>query len=742
MAPEEPPVAPPELIIVVQPEAGVRVGREGLTAAAADVSSLANVLAEAGAQLLPLFGLSEQRLSLEAQAPTPTGIPSPDLSVYYRVEVEGDLEELAERLREEEVVQAAFVKPPAQLAQADEDEEINVMTAAEEDAPPVTPDFSGRQGYLNAAPVGIDARFAWTVPGGEGTGVNIVDIEAAWRFTHEDLLQSQGGVIGGTESSDLSWRNHGTAVIGEFGGDRNGIGVLGICPQANVRAVSIFGPTIGGTAGAIRRAAQALSAGDIILIELHRPGPQATGSGQFGFIAIEWWPDDFDAILFATSRGVVVVEAAGNGSQNLDDPVYNNPQAGFPATWRNPFNRANRDSGAVVVGAGAPPPGTHGRDHGPDRSRLGFSNYGSMVDAQGWGREVTTTGYGDLQGGPNEDLWYTDTFSGTSSASPIVVGALGCVQGVARARPRAPLTPAQARQFLRATGSPQQDAPDRPATQRIGNRPDLRALINRLLKPAKEKNEQKDRKDSKEAKEVKDKERKNEKERPKERKEKDQKEQRKDAKERKETGKDAKERRKERKDHKELTKEKDRDAPDTFWQGAGEVYGHHAATYGHPGMYGHHPGTYGHPGDYGQHPGVYGHPGDYGQHPGVYGQSAGYGQSAEYEQDAGMHGQDAGMHGHHADVAGGPSHNPGAVPNPPSGAVPWHDPGAMPPPESAAAPWHGHFIGPELRPDLVEGALGDEPDAPTEAAGDQPLAEGEAATGPNQSEDGTKLSEI
>ncbi len=149
---------------------------------------------------------------------------------------------------------------------------------------------------------------------------------------------------------------------------------------------------------------------------------------------------------------------------------------GFPAGWRNSFRRSNRDSGAIVVGAGAPPPGTHGRDHGPDRSRLDFSNWGALIDAQGWGREVTTCGYGDLQGGTNEDLWYTDTFSGTSSASPIVTGAIACLQGMAKARGRPVLTPAQVRNFLRSTGSPQQDAPGRPATQRIGNRPDLRAF--------------------------------------------------------------------------------------------------------------------------------------------------------------------------------------------------------------------------------------------------------------------------
>jgi hypothetical protein len=83
--------------------------------------------------------------------------------------------------------------------------------------------------------------------------------------------------------------------------------------------------------------------------------------------------------VLATAKGVIVVEAGGNGADNLDDAVYNAPAGVFPPGWKNPFNRANRDSGAIVVGAGAPPHGTHGRDHGPDRSRLALSNYGSIV---------------------------------------------------------------------------------------------------------------------------------------------------------------------------------------------------------------------------------------------------------------------------------------------------------------------------------------------------------------------------
>jgi len=66
----------------------------------------------------------------------------------------------------------------------------------------------------------------------------------------------------------------------------------------------------------------------------------------------------------------------------------------------------------------------------------------------------------------------------------MVVGALASAQGALRASGRPPLSPARARELLRTTGSPQQDAPGRPATQRIGNRPDLETLIPAALSTA------------------------------------------------------------------------------------------------------------------------------------------------------------------------------------------------------------------------------------------------------------------
>lgn len=474
-APSGLPESPRELIVLTRaeadidasPSAGVR-SRAGMA-----TNTMMQILADNGAAMAPLFGASEAR----ARAGTQEFAAAPgarDLGSFYRVTADdAKLDAIATALAETEPVEAAYVKPPTSPASM-----MDMAPPLADEPPAVTPDFTPRQGYLDAAPAGVDARWAWTQPGGRGTGVNIIDVEGAWRFTHEDLTGNQGGVVGGTQSSDIRWRNHGTAVIGVFGGDVNGFGVTGISADARTSAVSIFGPG-NSSAAAIRAAASRLNAGDVLLIELHRPGPRfnfAFREDQQGYIAVEWWPDDFAAILFATSRGVIVVEAAGNGAQNLDDGIYNTRPAGFPGSWRNPFNRANPDCGAVMVGAGAPAT----LNHGPDRSRLDFSNFGACLDAQGWGRDVVTNGYGDLQGGANEDLWYTARFSGTSSASPVVVGALACVQGILRARSRPLLTPATARQRLRSTGSPQQDAPGRPATQRIGNRPDIRGLMSAL----------------------------------------------------------------------------------------------------------------------------------------------------------------------------------------------------------------------------------------------------------------------
>ncbi|HMP94574.1 MAG TPA: S8 family serine peptidase, partial [Phnomibacter sp.] len=339
--------SPPELIVVsksVEAPHADEVANALSGALKASAKSLAGFLAGNGCNLTPLFGATDAEVAstvAKANAMAPAGEDFSTLQQYYHVEAPAgaDLESLAAGLNQLDEVEGAYVKPGC-LPPVYFGEEGTAAMPSFKDEAPITQNLTNNQGYLNAAPQGVDARYAWTLPGGRGAGVRIIDIEGGWNFNHEDLRINVGGLLGGiNQTGDLRWFNHGTAVLGEMTGDNNSFGVTGICPDANVRAFSIFN---GGSANAIRTAADNLSAGDVMLIELHRGGPRYPGGNtQLGFIAIEWWPDDFEALRYATSKGIIVVEAAGNGSQNLDDAIYDTRPAGFPTSWRNPFRRAN-----------------------------------------------------------------------------------------------------------------------------------------------------------------------------------------------------------------------------------------------------------------------------------------------------------------------------------------------------------------------------------------------------------------
>ncbi len=327
--------------------------------------------------------------------------------------------------------------------------------------PITTPPYDERQGYLQAT----EARAAWALPGGRGQGVIVGDVEGDWNAKHEDLPKLTH-VVGRPQG--WGWRQHGTAVLGVLAAKENGKGMTGIVPDVDGVYTASLGDV--GAARAIHETAKKMSPGDVLVIELHGPGPNSRGKkGQQGFVPMEWWQAEFEAIKWATNKGVVVVEAAGNGAEDLDAAIYDRK-----------FSRARRDSGAILVGAGTSTLRQDVKGAPPPRSRLGFSNYGSRVDVHGWGEDVATLDYGDLQGCSSADRKYTARFSGTSSASPVVAGAVVVVEGVYRAKTGGPLAPDKVRALLSETGTPQQASSSAPLTQQIGPLPNVAAALGAL----------------------------------------------------------------------------------------------------------------------------------------------------------------------------------------------------------------------------------------------------------------------
>ena len=332
--------------------------------------------------------------------------------------------------------------------------------------PPV--DHRASQFYqLPAASDGIDTDFAWTIPGGTGSNVKVIDIEYSFNSSHEDLTGVSSALIELNTQCDPFDFNHGTAVMGILFADNDATGITGSVFDAAGGFVNANSCEYGyQLAEAIDLAHSQLSAGDAILIEQQVWGPDdeftvcdGNGGSQEGLVAVEWVPAYYDAIAAATADGISVIEAGGNGSCNLDE-----------ARFGSPFPSGKSDSRAIIVGAGSSSVAAGGL--APVHRRLLYSAYGSRVNLQGWGENVTTTGYGDASG-TTANKHYTNTFGGTSSSSPIVTSAVAALSSIGQQQ-GVTLTPEQIRSALTATGTPQNTTT---VSGNIGPLPDLaRAL--------------------------------------------------------------------------------------------------------------------------------------------------------------------------------------------------------------------------------------------------------------------------
>ena len=346
-----------------------------------------------------------------------------------------DPEKVVASLRTFTSVAFAYVDPPAK------EPELDANDARTYVSDPRLPE----QGYLRAAPAGIDAEFAWTQAGGDAAGQQFIDLERGWTLNHQDLDALSAGLLFG-DIRDQS-RPHGTSVLGVVCAVRNQFLHRGIAyglDSANV--VSYFGGC-NSVPNAIFAALDHLDFGGVLLLEVERQ-----------LRPVELWQADFDAIKLVTTSGITVVEAAGNGDTNLDNLT--------DLSGTRVLTRGARDSGAVLV-AGATSQQPHER--GP------LTNYGTRIDCYAWGENVaapssTTTPDYSIVG-------HTKTFDGTSSASAIIAGAALVLQGIATVRRGQRFGSSQLRALL---ADPALGTHSNAQADLIGSMPDLRAIINSL----------------------------------------------------------------------------------------------------------------------------------------------------------------------------------------------------------------------------------------------------------------------
>lgn len=325
------------------------------------------------------------------------------------------------------------------------------------------------QAYLRAAPIGIDAEYAWTVSGGDGgvgpgvAGLQFVDVEEGWNFNHEDLPSNIKLIHG----FNRAWFGHGSAVLGIVLAVPNDKGCIGIAPQVATTMVSSIWPTRSARykdrPNAILAAIKALNFGDVLLLEDqiqaygYYPWELKGGRGWETYVDLPVEVDEvvFNLIEMATAQGIIVVEAAGNGGLDLDSftPFYH--------------TRWGQDSGAIMVAAA-----TSAVPHVYQYP----SNFGGRVDCYASGDLVYSTGDWDHGTGSADYAWAAA--GSTSAASAIIAGAALAVQGVVQAKgiaagnPNSRLSPSDLRAKLRdpKTGTRSSNYPN----DKIGVMPDLK----------------------------------------------------------------------------------------------------------------------------------------------------------------------------------------------------------------------------------------------------------------------------
>ena len=324
------------------------------------------------------------------------------------------------------------------------------------------PDFRGLQDYTKSPDEkrpgyymgGVNRDSVNQYTGHDGSGISLVSMENnAWNTSHVNLppIEFHEGDKRYTPGED-----HDTSSVGIMAAKDINAGIKGLTWNARMGYVKW-------QANNLYNMIPRLKAGDVVQIGMQTGGGDVTGCTSSCYVPQENAPAYYDVIKALTDKGVHVIQAAGNGNINLDHAGFNGK-----------FDVKKRDSGAIIAGAFC-------ADNGKKAS---FSTYGSRVTSASWGCwDVVTTGYGGLHSIKNAE--YTSSFSGTSSANPIIAGVVASLSAIAKAH-NITVTPQQKRSILQETGTPLA-AGD---SAKVGTHPNMAKAVARILELKEEEQEE------------------------------------------------------------------------------------------------------------------------------------------------------------------------------------------------------------------------------------------------------------
>lgn len=287
---------------------------------------------------------------------------------------------------------------------------------AHENAQP-TPDFEPRQHYLDAPGPrwkGLNVRKAWA-GGVTGRGSRIHFSDGGLFAEHEDLRGNPDLKIVSLAPNDDP--KHGTASVGVILAARNGFGATGVSHDSELYLYHNRSKDIHGNNQVLKDLLRNVEPGDIVAINRQTANPAVLSTLLPSVHDKAWWV----VMQQLTQRGAVVVNAAANGSsKTLVQYGTQANQGVYLGSW--PSFNDHGDAGVILIGACQ---SYNGKAHP-------YSNYGyryRMLNA--WGDSVVTLSRGDLQDLPGENRDYSESYAGTSSATPMVTGALSLIQSYA-----------------------------------------------------------------------------------------------------------------------------------------------------------------------------------------------------------------------------------------------------------------------------------------------------------------------